>query len=69
MAEHFTFIVLDDWTREAAFTQDRVRVADPARVTYRTNPTHDYPEYDIVHDSAYWVSAIRQRTRATSTSI
>lgn len=62
VAEHFTFIVLDDWTREAAFTQDRVRVVDPARVSYRTNPSHDYPEYDIVHDSAYWVSEIRQRT-------
>jgi pimeloyl-ACP methyl ester carboxylesterase len=60
-AEHLTYAVLDDWRKEAAFTKGRRRVHDPARVTFRTDPSLDYPEYGITHDAAYWVSHVRGR--------
>ncbi|MEQ1440116.1 prolyl oligopeptidase family serine peptidase [Fontimonas sp. SYSU GA230001] len=61
LAEHLTFAVLDDWAKEAAYSSGRARVHHPARVTYRTDASLDYPEYGITHDRAYWVSAIRGR--------
>jgi dienelactone hydrolase len=58
-AEHLTFAVLDDWRKEAAWTEDLTLVHDPARVTYRTNAWLDSAALGIVHDRAYWVSGIR----------
>ena len=58
VAEHLTFAVLDDWMKEAAYTQDLVRRTQPPRVTYRTEPWADAPELGIVHDRAYWISEI-----------
>ena len=57
-AEHLTFALLDSWQKEADFTADRKRVKNPARVSYRTDASLDYPEYAIQHDRAYWVSHI-----------
>ena len=57
-AEHFTFAVLADWRKEAAYTKDLVRVRQPARVTYRTNAWLAQPEFGIVPDGAYWVDDI-----------
>lgn len=61
VAEHLTFLLLDDWRKEAAISQDWVRVTNPARVTYLFNPVFDYPEFDIRHDRAYWLSELRSR--------
>lgn len=61
VAEHLTFILLDGWQKEADYSKDQVRVKHPARVTYRVDRAYDYPEYDIRHDRAYWVSAITAR--------
>jgi dienelactone hydrolase len=58
-AEHLTLAVLDSWVKESAWTKGRTRVHDPARVTYRTNPYLGNVPLGIVHDRAYWVSAIR----------
>jgi pimeloyl-ACP methyl ester carboxylesterase len=60
-AEHLTFGPADDWRKEAAFTKELRRVRDPARVTFRTDPTLGNRDLGIVHDRAYWVSAIRGR--------
>ena len=60
-AEHLTLGLLDDWTKEAAYTAGRRRVQNPARVTFRTDPSLDFPEYEITHDRAYWVSDVRGR--------
>ncbi len=60
-ADHFTFALLDDWRKEAAYTRDQRLVRDPGRVTYRTATFLDAPQYGIRHDSAYWVSGIRPR--------
>jgi pimeloyl-ACP methyl ester carboxylesterase len=58
-AEHLTFALLDRWEKESARSADRTRVTDPARVVYRTDASLAYPEYEIVHDRAYWASQIR----------
>jgi pimeloyl-ACP methyl ester carboxylesterase len=60
-AEHLTFAALDDWSKEAAYTRDLKLVSNPSRVTYRTETYLDDPALGIVHDRAYWVSAIRGR--------
>src|SRR5204862_496506 len=63
-AEHLTYAALDDWRKEAADTRGLTLVHDPPRVTYRTATFLDDPAHGIVHDSAYWVSEIRQRKPA-----
>lgn len=63
-AEHLTFAALDDWRKEAADTKGLTLVHDPPRVTFRTATFLDDPALGIVHDSAYWISDIRQRKAA-----
>jgi hypothetical protein len=41
-----------------------VRDPDPARVVYVTYPRHDFPEYGLVYDGAYWVSDVVVRRAA-----
>jgi pimeloyl-ACP methyl ester carboxylesterase len=57
-ADHFTYAIADDWTKEAAYTANLVRRTQPPRVTYRTAPFGDSPALGIRHDRAYWVSQI-----------
>jgi pimeloyl-ACP methyl ester carboxylesterase len=58
-AEHLTFALLDRWEKESAKSKDRRLVRDPARVVYRTDGALAYPEYELRHDRAYWVSQVR----------
>jgi hypothetical protein len=58
-AEHLTFVLLDEWGKEAGRSAGRTLVTDPARVRYRTDASLAYPEYGLAHDRAYWTSAIR----------
>lgn len=60
-AEHLTFMALDNWVKEAAYTKTLKRVKNPGRVTYKTNPAFAFPEYGIAHDKAYWISQIQAR--------
>lgn len=60
-ADHFTYALADDWTKEAAISRDERLVARPSRVTFRTDPLLDAPQYGIRHDRAYWVSGLRGR--------
>lgn len=57
-AEHLTFIALDEWSKEAAYTKDLKLVKNPSRITYRTNEKMAFPEYGIRHNKAYWLSDI-----------
>jgi len=57
-AEHLTFAVIDDWTKEAAYTAGLVRRTQPPRVTFRTEPWAEAPELGIRHDRAYWITDI-----------
>ncbi|MCC2657926.1 MAG: hypothetical protein K0Q76_3034 [Panacagrimonas sp.] len=65
-AEHLTFMILDQWQKEADGTRNLTRVHDPLRVTYRTDLAFDYPEYGLRHDRAYWVSGITARATGYS---
>ncbi|MBW3657703.1 MAG: prolyl oligopeptidase family serine peptidase [Actinobacteria bacterium] len=57
--DHFVFAVADDWRKEGEDTRGRTRVERPARVVFRTDPAQGNPDYRILHDRAYWVSALR----------
>lgn len=65
-AEHLTYVILDDWQKEADYLAGRRRNGIPARVTYRTDPIGEAPELGIVHDGAYWASDIVRRETAVS---
>ncbi|PPE73792.1 hypothetical protein C3942_10290 [Solimonas fluminis] len=58
VAEHLSYLIFNDWRKEAAYVAGLKRVRNPARVTYKTDAKLDAPEYAIRHDSAYWVSQI-----------
>lgn len=61
-AEHLTFFFLDQWSKEAEYTRDLVRVKNPAHVVYRTADFLGNAALKIFHDRAYWVSEIRGRS-------
>lgn len=61
VAEHLTYIILDDWQKEAEYSAGRNLVRNPARVTYRADNALAYPEYGINPDGAYWVDDILSR--------
>lgn len=61
VAEHLTFLVLDDWRKEALVSAGWVLEENPVNVVYTFDPTFDYPEFDIKHDSAYWISNLVAR--------
>lgn len=60
-AEHLTLIALDEWTKEAQYTKNLKRVKNPSRITFKTNEAFAFPEYNIKHDKAYWLSSIKGR--------
>jgi pimeloyl-ACP methyl ester carboxylesterase len=60
-AEHLTYIILDDWRKEAADTRGLRLEANPAHVVFVRDPITDSPPYKIKHDRAYWISGIRDR--------
>lgn len=66
VAEHLTFMALDDWAKEAQVVADLGRVKNPAHITFRTNAAFAFPEYGLVHDKAYWVSKLVAREAGDS---
>lgn len=58
-AEHLTFAGLDDWRKEAKYTEGLELDRNPSRVVFGTAPFLDAPQYGLVHDRAYWVSKLR----------
>ena len=61
VAEHLTFALADDWSREAADTAGLRLARGVPRVTFRTAAFMDSPGYGIRHDRAYWVRGVRGR--------
>jgi predicted esterase len=61
VAEHLSFALADDWSREAQDTAGMRLVRRVPRVTFRTAAAFDSPRYGIRHDRAYWVHDIRGR--------
>lgn len=61
--DHMTFAYRDDWDHatqflEGEFLGDATVERRPARVTYRAVPEMDSESLGLIHDGAYWVSAI-----------
>ena len=67
VAEHLSYLIFDDWRKEAAYVAGLKRVKNPARVTYKTDAKLDAPQYGIRHDRAYWVSQIVAEAEGPST--
>jgi len=62
--DHFTYLLADDWAKEAAYSAGRTRVQRPAHVRYRAEPWVDASALGIRHDRAYWVHDIVGRGSA-----
>ncbi|WP_156478300.1 hypothetical protein [Alcanivorax sp. NBRC 102024] len=63
VAEHLTYILIDKWSKEARYITDRTQQENPSRVTFRYEPENAYPEYDIDHNRAYWLSGLAGRSQ------
>ena len=62
VAEHLTYILLDQWSKEARYITGRTQQQNPSRVRFRYEPANAYPEYDIQHNRAYWVHDLSGRS-------
>ena len=63
VAEHLTYILLDQWSKEARYITDRTQQNNPDRVRFRYEPANAYPEYDIQHNRAYWLHDLSGRSQ------
>lgn len=63
VAEHLTYILLDQWSKEARYITDRTQQQNPARVRFRFEPANAYPEYNIQHNRAYWLHDLSGRSQ------
>lgn len=61
IAEHGTFQSLDSWDKEAEYSKEFKRVSNPHRVIFRYDPNLGNATLGIKHDTAYWVSQIKNR--------
>ena len=52
-ADHFTYLVTDDWRTEAPYTADLTRVQRPSRVTFRIKRWLGKAELGIREDRAH----------------
>ncbi len=59
--EHFTLTLLDEWGAARDFLGDVRVTRDPGRVDYALLPAADRQQLGLVHNHAYWVSALRAR--------
>ena len=57
-AEHLTYAVFDDWTKESVDSAAYTLVHDPAHIVFETDRRLYEPDLGLVPDRAYWVSAI-----------
>lgn len=58
-AEHYTLFLVDNFPMAVPFLADTQVDRNPYHVTYSYLPSEDTPEFDIVHDHAYWVSGLK----------
>jgi len=58
LAEHLTYALADDWTKESVDSATYSLVHDPAHITFSTDRRLFEPDLDLVPDGAYWISAI-----------
>ena len=65
-ADHFFLALQDRWERGPAYLAECDTPEAPARVTFRHVPEFDYPDLDIRHDGAYWITDVRTAEAADS---
>jgi dienelactone hydrolase len=65
-ADHFFLALQDRWERGPAYLAECDKPEAPARVTFRHVPEFDYPDLDVYHDSAYWITDVRTADGADS---
>lgn len=58
-AEHYTLFLLDNFPMGTPFLADTQMDRNPYHVTYAVLPVEDTPDYQLVHDHAYWVSGLQ----------
>lgn len=56
--DHFRFGIEDEWGPAREFLADATAARHPRRVVYRSIPSMYAEQFDLVHDSAYWLSAL-----------
>ncbi|MES2682614.1 MAG: hypothetical protein V4650_03775 [Pseudomonadota bacterium] len=57
--EHFTLFLLDNFPMATPFLANTEVDRNPYHVSYSVLPVEDRPEFDLVHDHAYWVSGLK----------
>lgn len=62
-------LVDESWPIVKGLLADRVRDPNPARVTFTRDASLETPEFDLVHDSAYWVSDLTFRQNSQTGTI
>jgi hypothetical protein len=62
--DHFTYLLADDWAKEAASSAGRTRERRPRTCAIRAEPWVDAAALGIRHDRAYWVHDIVGRGSA-----
>ncbi|WP_336134109.1 alpha/beta hydrolase-fold protein [Natronomonas amylolytica] len=60
-ADHFLIAIQDYWERGPEYLAETDQPAFPKRVTFRYVPEFDYPDLDIRHDGAHWVTDIEAK--------
>jgi putative cell wall-binding protein/sugar lactone lactonase YvrE/predicted esterase len=68
-AEHFTFALLDEWSKESDYAAGWTRAVDPLRVTFRAAEVLGDVDAGIRHDTAHWVSQLRGRDTVTDHAV
>ncbi len=58
-AEHYTLFLLDNYPMATPFLADTQVDRNPYHVSYSVLPVEDTPQFDLVHDHAYWVSGLK----------
>lgn len=57
--DHFSFSVLDSWKLiDQELEKEMTIDSSPRQVTFNYFPAHDNPEFDITHNTAYWLDLI-----------
>jgi hypothetical protein len=67
VAEHLTYALFDDWTKESIASANDMLVHDPAHITFQTDRRLYEPDLGLVPDRAYWISAIVPATDGAAT--
>ena len=58
-AEHYTLFLVDNFPMGTPFLGNTEVDRNPYHVTYSVLPVEDNPDYQLLHDHAYWISGLQ----------